>query len=605
MSRKLIVLITIIVVSVSLVRAGVNEAQKNRSEPVLSVTGLVQKPLNLSLDDLSRFQSGTVRLNEILRGNRFNGVFRYRGVPLRTLLEFASIRKQVDEYSKPIDLAVIVRSGNGNRAVLSWGEIFYSNPHDVLIAFSAEPVMPMKECRSCHKTGSFEKWEKPLHRKAALPKLVLADDFFTDRCLEGVVNIEVAALKKEGLRSRPETIYSPAITITKNGSVLRQIKELPRGSRVEIQAKQVGDGKGFHGMRSFSGAPLSEVFSRAGIAPSLESALMITAPDGYRSLVSWGEITLAMDGSSVILADKENAKPLGDGKFYCVMGHDLSADRWVKAVKEIEIINVKADPKLYIIGVGCGDTDLITLEAVSVMGEASSFVCTKDIEKRFSRYMGGKSVLYDPLLNMVHYYRKMNPGVSLEESKRIVTKLREKNIQSIKDELKRGRSVAFLDYGDPTLYGSWTYWLLEHFERHQYVVVPGISAFNAANASIAKNLAVNGSVVITVPDGIRSNQAMVKAVADNGDTLAIFVGLKDLESLVPLLDKYFGGDTPVYIVYRAGYSESEEILKSTVKNVVKDAAKSRERFLGVIYIGEPLGENYRPKSRSKENDNPL
>ncbi len=42
-----------------------------------------------------------------------------------------------------------------------------------------------------------------------------------------------------------------------------------------------------------------------------------------------------------------------------------------------------------------------------------------------------------------------------------------------------------------------------------------------------------------------------------------------------------------------------------MKNVVKDAAKSREKFLGVIYIGETPGENYRPKIQSKEDDNPL
>jgi precorrin-4 methylase len=112
-----------------------------------------------------------------------------------------------------------------------------------------------------------------------------------------------------------------------------------------------------------------------------------------------------------------------------------------------------------------------------------------------------------------------------------------------------------------------------------------VSAFNAANAMIGRNVAARGSVVITVPDGIRKNEAMLAAVAKNGDTIAIFVGLADLPELMPVLKKYYTDDTPVAIAYRAGYAASGKLVRTDIARVRDVVEKEGERFLGVIYIG--------------------
>jgi precorrin-4 methylase len=555
----------------------------------LTITGVVRKPMNLSRDDLLGFKDVTVRLNEVTRDRRFRGVFQYRGVPLQYLLRNAHIQKEESGFSKSIDLAIVIRGEDGEKAILSWGEVFYQNPSDAILAFAARPCMPMKKCTSCHNDLKYQRWLEPLKRRIGFPKLILPGDFFTDRCVEKVTNIEVVDLHHGKILKRKKSLYSRRISIADVMKRTVVIESLSSYSPFEVYAKQAGDGKGYHGLRLYRGVSLAEILKRNGIIPDLHSLLVISAPDGYCSVISSGELFLSSLGRNIMIADKADGKPIREsGRFNLILPDDLSADRWVKALERIEILTIPSHPKLCIIGVGCGDTSLITLEAISRMGEANVFICPDDIRERFAYYMGGKPVLFDPLLNMHHCFKKKNPRLSREEVNRLVKELRAKNIKMIRDALSSGKNVAILDYGDPTIYGSWTYWLLDHFKRDEIEVITGISAFNAANAMFRKNVVENGSVVITVPRGLRTNEGMLKAVAEKGDTLAIFIGLKEIKSLLPLFKKYYRSETPVYVVYRAGYSKSQRKIKTTLEGVVDVVERYKEKFLGVIYIGECL-----------------
>jgi precorrin-4 methylase len=183
-------------------------------------------------------------------------------------------------------------------------------------------------------------------------------------------------------------------------------------------------------------------------------------------------------------------------------------------------------------------------------------------------------------------FKKEHPTIAPEETTRLLEAQRTEDIQRIRDALTAGKSVALLEYGDPTIYGGWMFWLQEFKDKTE--VITGISALNAANAMIGRHVGCKGSIVITVPQGLQVNEAMLKAVADNGDTIVIFIGLKELKNLKPLLQKYYTNTTPVHLVYRAGYSDSEYIIKTSIKEVVEVAEKEKEQHLGLIYIGPCL-----------------
>ncbi|MGB9498458.1 MAG: molybdopterin-dependent oxidoreductase [Dissulfuribacterales bacterium] len=64
------------------------------SATILKISGSVEHELELSFNDLKQFQSINVQHNEVSIANQFNGNFYFRGVPLRTLLEAAGIKKK-------------------------------------------------------------------------------------------------------------------------------------------------------------------------------------------------------------------------------------------------------------------------------------------------------------------------------------------------------------------------------------------------------------------------------------------------------------------------------------------------------------------------------
>ncbi len=312
------------------------------SSPELNVTGSVKQPLNLSLADLNKFTPVSVRLNEVTRDNSFHGSFYYRGVPLRTLLELADIQKVGADFNKAIDLAIVIRSRDGKQTVLSWGEVFYRNPSEIIIAASAEPVMPHKSCQACHKPEVYQPWLDQLKRPIGFPKLVVANDFYTDRSLEDITGIEVLDLHPQIDTKKTKDLYSPSFTITGAVKQTLDIKDLSSYPHKEIPAKQMGDGKGYHGLRIFEGVPLLDLLNKAGIELDLDTVFLISAPDGYRSLLSYGELLFTSQGKNVIIADRVAGQPLREnGRFNLILSDDLAADRWVKAVDKIEVIRLK------------------------------------------------------------------------------------------------------------------------------------------------------------------------------------------------------------------------------------------------------------------------
>jgi precorrin-4 methylase len=555
--------------------------------PAISITGVVKQPLNLTLEDLKKFETVTVRLNEITQDHQFNGVFHYRGIPLKTLLELAFVEKEESAFNKPIDLVIVVRNKKGKQTVLSWGEVFYSNPFEIVLATSATPLIPHADCKSCHGPEVYQDRLNVLLRQVSLPKLVVTSDFYTDRSLEEIVNIEIVDIHPKIPVKRSSDYFSPDLTITGDVTQPLTITDLSSYPRIEATSKQIGDGVGYHGMKFFSGAPLSDLLKKAGVAPDLNKVFLISAPDGYRSLLSYGEVFLSSHGKNITIADRESDQPIQkNGKFILVLPDSLAADGSVKAVSKIEVITLKPKSKLYIIGVGCADTNLITLEAISAMGKSDAFVCVEDLRKRFAKYIGNKPVLFDPFKSKQHLTHKSPSHVKTEQEQESIPEETKRDIQTIRDALQAGKNVAFLDYGDPTIYPGWMHWLGDLVKDAKFI--SGISAFNAANAMIGKHMGCKGSIVITVPDGIKANEAMLKAVAENGDTLVIFIGLKELKNLRPLFLKYYAETTPVYIAYRAGYSDSEKLIKTTLAEAADVAEKEEEKFLGMIYIGPCL-----------------
>jgi hypothetical protein len=442
----------------------------------VSVTGIVKQPLNLSLDELGRFKTIRVQLNEILKDGSYRGAWFYYGVPLRTLLETAFVEKEESAFSKSIDLAILVRNAEGRQVAFSWGEIFYKNSSDVILATSATPIKPHHGCNSCHKSEVSDRYMKQFDREIGFPKLVVACDGYADRSIENVVSIEVV---NTGLSIPPgssERLFSPSFVVAGDVKDELTITDLSGFPRKDMRVIQMGEGRGYHGIYDYSGALFNDVINRAGIEPGLSKVFLISAPDGYRAAFSYGEIFLNRSKENLLIADTQNGKKIeSGGKFVFVPSGDLMSDRDVKAVAKIEVMDLERKPKLTFIGIGSGDTDLITMEAVTAMSRADVFICTPDIKKRFAKYMGDKPVLLDIYEITPPRMKKKYPELSPQELNEKIEKTRVEIADSIKAELKKGKNVAVLDYGDPTIWSGAEY-IWEHFDSDMFDIIPGLSS---------------------------------------------------------------------------------------------------------------------------------
>jgi len=559
-------------------------AEKKPAAPsALTISGIVKNPQRLTLEDLGRLQTVTVQANEVDRQGRFHGVFQHRAVPLKTLLDMAHIQKEASDFAKPVDVAIRVRDRQGRQVVLSWGEVYYSNPSEVTIALSAAPVVPRHPDDKAQ-LATFQ-------RRVGLPKLLLTADFYTERYLEDVVSIEVIDLHPDIRSDRSARLYSGSFRIDGAVGNALELKDLSRHPQIEVHKKVFGGGRGFQGLHRYRGVPLVKLLEQAGVQPDLDKAVLVSAPDGYRALFAMGELFLSPEGRRIIVATAKNGENFKDpgGKFTVIVPDELTDDRDVQAVARIEVVDLRQPGKLYIIGVGPGDTDLITLEALSALARVDVMAAPSDIVKRFGHYLQGKENLFDPLPLIRGVARRNLSGMSEAQLVEKLAELRSGEVQKIRAELAKGRSVAFMDWGDPMIYGA-SLWVRQYFEEDQIVTIPAMSAFNAANAVINRSFLGTGSIIISGPAGLRQNERLLQAAAASGDTMALFLAMPEFEDLVPLLRQHYSAATPVALVYSAGIADSEKLVHTTLQQAGEEVRRHAEKNLGMIYIGPRLAK---------------
>ncbi len=240
MFKKILLVVVLIAVSCFFNAQGWADAQS-----VISITGEVKQPLYMSTDDLKKFDSACVRLNEVSKDKSFHGVFYFHGPSLQTLLDLAGVRKEESGFPKLVDLAIVVRNKKGEQVVLSWGEIFYRNPADIILGIEATPIMPKKLGDPAFAQEISPSMVDQLKRNVGLPTLVVANDFYTDRCIEEVTNIEVVNLHLPLQGKKGESIFSPQFTVIADKGKPLDVKELSSYPQTALFAKQVGEGKGF------------------------------------------------------------------------------------------------------------------------------------------------------------------------------------------------------------------------------------------------------------------------------------------------------------------------------------------------------------------------
>ena len=294
------------------------------------VTGEVEQP---GMVDLSSLPIRNVPVKEFALQNgkdKLIGSYYYSGYSLFDILNFKKVKKANAEGFKPaVDLYVIVENDKGEKAVFSWGEIYYTKDNfQFLLSKSVNAINPSKLKL---------KWPLP-----AEPRIICARDAYNYRFIANPTKITVLSFAGNFSNIKTNDIFSPDIKIS-FGSKSAKITEIkPAIEKRTYLNIGYGHGMGYKGVKNVDGYLLKDIlkealhFSNEEIANSI---VCVSAKDSYRATYSLSEIINRSDNEDFLLSDNKDSKE--NGRFSLYAAPDFFVDRNIRSVEKIEIVTVK------------------------------------------------------------------------------------------------------------------------------------------------------------------------------------------------------------------------------------------------------------------------
>jgi len=223
---------------------------------------------------------------------------------------------------------------------------------------------------------------------------------------------------------------------------------------------------------------------------------------------------------------------------------------------------------VYIVGVGPGDPELMTIRAKRIIDAADLIVYTGSLLGD----AGFKDV--KPTATLVD-----SAGLHLAEILELMT-----------SAARAGRVVARVHDGDPTIFGALSEQvaLLEQ-AGIPFEVVPGVTAACAAAAALGAELTVPElaqTVILTrmegrtpMPDGEK-----LRDLAAHRTTLVLYLSIALIDRVVAELRAGYPEDTPVVVVQRASWPD-QVILRGTLADIAGRVKAARMRAQALIMVG--------------------
>lgn len=334
--KKFYLTIFIFLTSITLLRTAEDNNFYNNSKewklkvPKIVVEGEVK---NTGKVKFRKMRMRTVLVKEALvtpMEKRFIGAYRYEGYSLFDILNQREVKKRNrKEFKLPLDLFVEVYGKDGEKAVISWGEIFYpSDLHRIIIAVRASPIIPSK---------TDDRWTELKYSK-----LICGNDLSTVRNIDKPVKIVVRSCPKKFKVDRSaDYISSEKFNIYGYGKKIYTFRGFKEPLDIGITPSVFyGRGRGFHGFIDFKGATLKELLGNHFNINNRDirnSYFVISAIDGYRVVFSYSEIFNRNDGKDVMLL--RNGLCEEKGRFSVFVPADFFSDRAVGGINAIELIN--------------------------------------------------------------------------------------------------------------------------------------------------------------------------------------------------------------------------------------------------------------------------
>ena len=154
--------------------------------------------------------------------------------------------------------------------------------------------------------------------------------------------------------------------------------------------------------------------------------------------------------------------------------------------------------KLIGIGVGPGDTELLTLKAAKVLKTVPVVFSPKSSKEKESIALS----IVRPILEERKDYKRLmlvEPIFPMIEDKEELEKIWTSASELIAQYLNSGRDVAFITLGDTSIFSTYSYVQKRLMGRYEIETIPGITSFTACAAARNKALVEQNDILTIVP----------------------------------------------------------------------------------------------------------
>ena len=219
--------------------------------------------------------------------------------------------------------------------------------------------------------------------------------------------------------------------------------------------------------------------------------------------------------------------------------------------------------KVWFVGAGPGNPDLITVKGLSLLKDADVLI-----------YAGS---LVNPVL-----IEKSGAAIKLDSWGMHLDEL----VTAMELPAKSGKTVVRLHSGDPSLYGAIVE-QIEELERRGIAVeiVPGVSSLFAAAAALGTQLTLRGvseTLIVTRPAGKTLSHDQIAELSSLGTTMVIFLGTEKLVEITKKLS--CPQDTPAAVVYHASWPD-QKIVRGTVADIAHKAQDEGIEHTALLIVG--------------------
>jgi precorrin-2/cobalt-factor-2 C20-methyltransferase len=214
--------------------------------------------------------------------------------------------------------------------------------------------------------------------------------------------------------------------------------------------------------------------------------------------------------------------------------------------------------RLYLVGIGPGDPELMTCKAVRILEQCTVWAVPKAREEGSSSALQIAAAMvattHKTVLELCFPMKKIRLGCEPDPE---AAQGWQVAAQAVLDQLEQGQDLAFPTLGDPAMYSTAFYLLATLQELRPQLpvtVVPGITAMSACSAQVASPLGLGDDVLTVVPAAF--DDARLRDILCNSDAVVLMKMFRQLPRLIKLLDELALTDKAM-LVERCGLPDQQ------------------------------------------------